>query len=118
MPKLSIISNYYEPLAFVTKFNLKKDEIINYLNRSYRLAVRNILCEHPASYAKSPLFSFCIDSILHNMDIDKVTLKWLDDQIKENPKLKNLDPSSPNAKKIELIKIVTKAHQDNLILLT
>ena len=122
MPKLNTIDGYYVPLKFLIKSHpenqLNKNELIEYLNKAYRHAIRKILLASPASFADdSPIFDLCIDVILFNDDLTEITVSWIENQINNNKelvKLKNLKLDDHDAKKLRLIKTVTKAHQDNL----
>ncbi|KTD15106.1 hypothetical protein Lgra_0395 [Legionella gratiana] len=124
MSKLKTIHDYYDPLKFIKKIHTQEglvnaQELIDYLNRAYRHAIRKILLAYPASFAEgSPIFDLCIDVILNNNDLTKVTIKWIEDQINKNQELvplKNLKPEDPNIDKLQLIKAVTRAHQYNLV---
>ncbi|QMT61610.1 hypothetical protein [Legionella sp. PC997] len=124
MPKLSIIRNYYEPLKFIKSHAqerpIDEQNLIEYLNQTYRHALRKILLAYPASFAEdSPIFDLCIDVILNSDDLTQVTVKWIEAQINKNKalnKLKNLQSDDSDIKKLQLIKTVTKAHQDNLVI--
>ncbi|WP_454782280.1 hypothetical protein [Legionella sp. WA2022007384] len=124
MSKLSMIRNYYEPLKFIKSHTqerpINEKELIEYLNKTYRQALRKILLAYPASFAdESPIFDLCIDVILSSDDITQITVKWIENQINKNKdlaKLKNIKSGDPDIKKLQLIKTVTKAHQDNLAL--
>ncbi|WP_454784605.1 hypothetical protein [Legionella sp. WA2024007413] len=124
MPKLSIIRDYYEPLKFIKSHAqerpIDEQNLIEYLNKTYRHALRKILLAYPASFAEdSPIFDLCIDVILNSDDLTQVTVEWIETQINKNKalsKLKNLQSDDSDIKKLQLIKTVTKAHQENLVI--
>lgn len=123
MPKLNSIHGYYDPIKFMKKTRtnenlINEKELIEYLNKAYRHAIRKILLEPPASFAEiSPIYDLCIEAIFSKDDITTVTVVWIEDQINKNKEfetLKNLNPNDPHAVKLQLIKTVTNVHQDNL----
>ncbi|CDZ78495.1 hypothetical protein BN59_02805 [Legionella massiliensis] len=123
MPKLIIIRGYYDLIKIIKKSRTEKDqintnELIDYLNRTYRHAIRKILFDSPASFAgESPIYELCMETIFNCNDISRVTVKWLEAQInsdKDLKALKSLKPDDPNIKKLQLVMVVTEVHQEHL----
>lgn len=123
MPKLNIIRGHYDFIKIIKKCRTEKelinlDELIDYLNRTYLHAIRNILFDFPASFAgESPIYELCMETILNSNDISLVTVKWLNFQInrdKDLLPLKRLQLGDPNIKKLQLVMAVTLMHQNNI----